>query len=150
MMLVLAAGCGGGDASPVEKCDDLLDLLCDRAVQCISNPGSHASCVQELQQVIPCGTVKAVSASYDRCIDQVDSFACPVLFPFDPQTGGPTLELPADCMGVVLSRTVGDDAQRCLRSSTPLSEFDVARKRRREDINDLRKGDVHGDTCIRC
>src|SRR4051812_45521875 len=108
-MLVLAAGCGS-DVSPVEKCDDLLDLLCDRAVQCIPNPGSHASCVQEFQQVIPCGTVKAVSASYDRCMDQVSSFACPVLFPTDPQTGGPTLELPADCKGVVLSRTVGNEA----------------------------------------
>lgn len=96
----------GSEPSPVEKCDDLVDLVCDRAVQCIpSEVGTHVTCVQQLQQVLPCGSVKAVSASYDRCMDQLAADSCAVLFPIDPQTGGPMLKLPADCQSVVLSRT---------------------------------------------
>lgn len=100
--------CGGGEPSPVEQCDGLVDVLCDRAVQCIAGVGTHAACIQELQSEIPCGTVKAVSASYDRCMDQLASHTCGALFPPD-STGQPVLRLPADCMSVVLYRTVGED-----------------------------------------
>lgn len=63
-----------------------------------------------VQQELSCGSVKAVSATYDRCMDQLAAATCPVLFPVDPQTGGPTLRLPADCMSVVLTREFGGDA----------------------------------------
>lgn len=86
----------------VEKCDALVDTLCDRGVQCIG--GTHSECVQALQADLPCGSVKAVSASYDRCIDQLEAASCSSLFPRDMQ-GQPELRLPADCMHVVLSRT---------------------------------------------
>lgn len=108
--LLTVVACTATEATPVEKCDDLVDLLCDRAVACIPNVGTHATCVQEVLQVIPCGTVTAVSASYERCMDQLASFSCPVLFPPDPQTGEATLELPADCMSVVLNRTADGSA----------------------------------------
>ena len=104
VVVFIVAACGGSDSSPVEKCDALVDTLCDRAVQCIPAAGSHGTCVQELQQELPCGSVKAVSASYDRCMDQLAATSCPVLFPTDAQ-GQPTIELPADCMSVVLTRT---------------------------------------------
>lgn len=100
--------CGGGDPSPVEKCDDLVDLLCDRAIECVAGVGTHEMCVQALQGEIPCGSVKAVSASYDRCMDQLATHACQTLFPPD-STGSPMLRLPADCMSVVLYRTAGDE-----------------------------------------
>lgn len=105
-MWCLVAACGASEPSPVEKCDDLVDLLCDRAVQCFPNAGSHATCIQELNQEIPCGSVKQVSASYERCMDQLAATSCPVLFPTDAQ-GQPTVELPADCMSVVLYRELG-------------------------------------------
>jgi hypothetical protein len=105
LSLLVVTGACAGEPSPVEKCDTLVDELCDRALECIPNAGTHSQCIQELQQVIPCGGVKAVSASYDRCMDQLESFSCAVLFPVDQQTRMQTLELPADCMSVVLSRT---------------------------------------------
>ncbi|MBL0214029.1 MAG: hypothetical protein IPQ07_09100 [Myxococcales bacterium] len=98
---VLLSGCGT-ERSPVEKCDDLIDTLCDRGVQCIG--GAHVDCVQAFQRELPCGAVKAVSASYDRCIDQIQAASCGSLFPLDPQ-GNPDIRLPADCQGAVLSRT---------------------------------------------
>jgi hypothetical protein len=107
-LLLLVAGsvigCGT-DKSPVEKCDDLINVLCDRGVECLPNAGDHTTCVQQVQQSIPCGTAKSVSATYDRCVNELMADSCPVLFPPDPQSGQPTLKLPADCMSVVLSRT---------------------------------------------
>lgn len=99
----LVAACTS-DPSPVEKCDDLVDVICDRGVVCLPGAGSHASCVSEVQQVLPCGSARKVSASYDRCISQLQSASCPVLFPTNPQTGSPELKLPADCMAVILTR----------------------------------------------
>jgi len=104
----LVAGCGN-DPSPVEKCDALVDELCDRGMQCVPNSGTHAQCVQTIETQLSCGAVKAVSSTYDRCMDQLQTFSCQVLFPFDPQTNMQTLVLPADCMSVVLSRTVDGD-----------------------------------------
>jgi hypothetical protein len=102
LAVVLLLGCGA-EKSPVEKCDDLIDVLCDRGIQCLG--GSHAECVQAFQSELPCGSAKAVSASYDRCIDQLQAAACSSLFPPSPQPGQPELRLPADCMSVILSRT---------------------------------------------
>ena len=49
MTLVLAA-CAT-ETSPVEQCDDLVDVLCDRGVQCLG--GTHRECVQaDCMQVI--------------------------------------------------------------------------------------------------
>jgi hypothetical protein len=98
---VLLVGCGGGK-SPVEKCDDLVDVVCDRTVECVSGV-TKADCVQAVQQQLPCGAAKSVSESYNRCIDQLDNDSCAILFPPD-QNGQPTLALPADCNSVILGR----------------------------------------------
>lgn len=95
-------GCGGGAETPVQKCDDLVSDVCDRAVQCSSQPpGTKADCVQAVQQVVSCGMAKKVGTTYDRCIQQIKGDSCQVLFPPDPQTGEITLELPADCNSVI-------------------------------------------------
>lgn len=100
---LMVVGCGGGAKTAVEKCDDLTNSICDRAVSCIpSQAGSHSDCVQTVQQVLPCGQAKSVSASYDRCLSQVESDSCPILFPVDPQSGQPALDLPADCSAVIV------------------------------------------------
>ena len=94
-------GCGGDEPSPVEKCDDLVDVLCDRAVECI-NVGTHSECVQMVQSALACGDVVEVTSKYDRCKEQMASFDCAILFPVDPETGERQLDNPADCEGVFL------------------------------------------------
>jgi hypothetical protein len=96
--LFAVAGCGT-EASPVEKCDDLVDTLCDKGVQCLG--GSHAECVQAAQTTLPCGSARSVTTSYDRCVDQLESASCSVLFAFNSVTGELELRLPADCRGVI-------------------------------------------------
>ena len=95
-------GCGGGEETPAQKCEVLVNDVCDRGVECIPQAGTHAACVQALDQVLTCGTAKQVSMTYDRCIQQLKADSCQTLFPTDPQTGQVTLVLPTDCMGVIL------------------------------------------------
>jgi len=104
-VLVLVLVACGGEKSPVEKCDDLVNVVCDRGVECIGG-STHQECVQAVQQQLPCGSAKSVSASYNRCIDQLNNDSCQILFPTDPQTGQQSLVLPADCMSVILAREV--------------------------------------------
>lgn len=96
----LLAACGGSSA--VDKCDDLVDVVCDRTVECVSGI-TKTDCVQAVQQQLPCGSAKKVSASYDRCMDQLNNDSCDILFPPD-SNGQPSLALPADCNAVILER----------------------------------------------
>ena len=123
--VAVLALCGcGSEPSPVEKCDDLVDVLCDRGVHCLG--GAHAEYVQALQAELPCGSAKAVSASYDRCIDQLQAASCGSLFPINPQSGKPEVRLPADCMSVVLSRTASSGYGAQVTSpKTTSPEFEV-------------------------
>jgi hypothetical protein len=98
-LVAIVVGCGGSD-SPVDKCDDLVDITCDRAIDCVAGAGTHAECVQEVQAVLPCGMAKSVTPSYARCISQMKSNTCAALFP------GGQLDLPADCEGVILTARV--------------------------------------------
>lgn len=100
MMLSLSA-CAGED-TPAEKCDELIDVVCDRAVACIG--GDDTTCVQSLQSKLPCGSAKSVAPSYDRCLSQLESNSCTILFPTDPSSGKRELTLPADCRAVILTR----------------------------------------------
>lgn len=101
-LLSLLVACG--EDTPVEKCDHLVDVTCDRAVECIPTGGTHAECVAEVKAALPCGSAKSVTASYGRCIDQVESVSCGILFPNNQ------LDLPADCSGVIqVSRVAIDD-----------------------------------------
>jgi hypothetical protein len=96
-------GCGGGSETPVDKCNDLINDLCDRGVQCApQETGTHVNCIQQLLQQLPCGSTKQVSATYDSCVQQIKGDACQVLFPADPQTGEHSVSLPTDCNGVIL------------------------------------------------
>jgi hypothetical protein len=99
-VVILLAGCGT-ERSAVEKCDDMVDVVCDRIVQCLGF--SRTECVQAVKSELPCGSAKQVSASYDRCIDQLEGNSCAVLFPVNPTNGQAQLRLPADCMQVILT-----------------------------------------------
>jgi|GEM_PF-2506138 len=105
-------GCGGDGDTAVEKCDDLVATLCDRVGECAPSLGTVEECVEGVHAQLSCGSAQSVSATYGRCISQLRSISCSGLFPADPNTGVPTLTLPADCQGVILtpSNRVGDDA----------------------------------------
>jgi len=100
MLVCLAVGCADDEKSPVEKCDDFIVEFCRRGVECLG--GQQQECVQAAQQSLACGRAVRVSASYDRCMSQIASDSCAVLFPNDPSTGQPTAQLPADCQSVIL------------------------------------------------
>lgn len=102
VLLTFLIGCG--DPSPVEKCDDLVSLVCERVAECAPSEATYTECVEQLQTVLPCGQTKAVSPTYDRCMDQLESRSCSSLVPRDPDTGERTLAMPADCEDVILSR----------------------------------------------
>jgi len=109
MVGLLTTACGA-EPNPVEQCDDLVDVLCGRGVQCLG--GSHSECVTAVRAELPCGSAKSVSGTYDRCIDQLQSASCSVLFATS-STGDPELRLPADCRAVILY------------AGAPQSELDV-------------------------
>jgi hypothetical protein len=102
MLCVLGCiGCGDDeDAAP--QCNDLIDDVCDRVVECVpQQAATHAICVQRMQQTLSCESAKRVSATYYRCIQQIKADSCQVLFPTNPQTAGTALSLPADCTSAI-------------------------------------------------
>jgi hypothetical protein len=125
--LVLAVlgcvGCGG-DKSPSEECEDLVDLTCDRAVECLPGAsGMHAACVHAVEQAgLSCSATKSVKPSYDRCIDQLNEQSCRMLFPIDPDTGDQTTELPAECSGVLVTQSAAGKFVYVVRTNVPPSD----------------------------
>ena len=107
-VVVLAVlGCVGcGDKSPKEKCEDLIDAVCDRGVECIDGAaGMHDECVHAVDGALTCENIKSVTSSYDHCIDLLHEQSCQTLFPRDPDTGDQSLELPAECSGVLSTQS---------------------------------------------
>jgi hypothetical protein len=79
----------------------------------VPSAGTHAQCVEEVQASLPCGSAKKVSASYSRCVSQMKSTSCAVLFP------NGQLDLPADCNMVILTaRTGGAEEMTPVNSTT--------------------------------
>ncbi|MFN0246712.1 MAG: hypothetical protein ACKV2T_07370 [Kofleriaceae bacterium] len=96
VFVVLVACGGGGSETPPDKCDDLVDLVCDRAVDCVPSAGTHAQCVADVSTALDCDAAVDVTASYASCMSQLRTTTCGSLFPND------MLSLPADCNGVIL------------------------------------------------
>src|SRR5262245_7106500 len=92
--LVLAA-CGGGGGGASGKCEDLIDVTCERSVECVGG-FTQQECVDEILMQIPCDDADRVGATYDTCMDQLMGDACADLFP------GGQLVLPPDCSGVII------------------------------------------------
>jgi len=94
-------GCGGGDKSPKEKCDDLVNMFCDRLVECVQDAaGMHSACVQTFESIQSCSAIKSVGASYDDCLSQLDSQTCQMLFPMSGSAS-----LPSACSGVLSTQS---------------------------------------------
>jgi hypothetical protein len=99
---VVVLGCGGGgDESPREQCEDLLDVICDRATSCILGAaGRQDECFDALQRVSGCDRVQRASARYDACVSRVEGQLCADLFQNSTATKI-TVYLPVECNDVV-------------------------------------------------
>jgi hypothetical protein len=94
LVLVALAGCGGGDASPRELCEDLVETLCGKAYECLTEaeravlqlPPTEAACIAEYKVTYGCEEVTDDNAcdgnqTYhaDRaadCVDQTAGLSC--------------------------------------------------------------------------
>ncbi len=100
----------GGDKSPQEQCEDLLSVICSRAVKCILGAaGREDECFDALQRIAGCQRVRQESPSYNTCVDRVEAQPCPDLFQNSTATNI-TVYLPAECSDVVdLMQSSADD-----------------------------------------
>ena len=103
------AGCGSdadsGD-SPVAKCERLQTSICTRIADCAVTAGTIAQsqrnaqydeCISGVAQSLTCGKAKAVSASFDECLSDVNGASCEVVNEAVAQG-----TLPTACEGAVL------------------------------------------------
>jgi hypothetical protein len=106
------AACGGSSASPADKCEELLDTTCDRVTGCFPDQGvTKDQCIQAVQSVAPCSTVKSVGSGFDSCIDQLRNDSCAVLFTIDSDTGEPDANTPTACEDVLIASTRGPGSE---------------------------------------
>lgn len=115
LMLATATGCLGGSgdsdgsgsgSGPTHQCEVLIDVICDRLVDCsleISGEAAptdgRAQCTTALRNDLACGKAVSIGQSYPECISLLQSNPCRTLF---PGSANPELDLPADCHRVVL------------------------------------------------
>jgi hypothetical protein len=95
LSLTLFAGCGGGGGGAEGQCEDLLEVTCERSVECVGG-FTQSECLDALDDQIPCGRADRVSSTYDACMTQLMGNACADLFP------GGQLTLPPDCNQVII------------------------------------------------
>ena len=86
----LLGGCGN---DPSAKCDQFVDVYCERWEKCDSRV-TNSICMSAFAIGVNCDTAVAVSDSYDRCIDEVKVQDCAVFI------SGPDPRLPASCIGI--------------------------------------------------
>jgi hypothetical protein len=86
------SGPEAGDAA--YECETFLTTYCGRVNECSLNVNEQ-ECLTDARTSINCGDAADVSASYDRCLDELESSTCDGLF-------GDAIELPASCQGVIL------------------------------------------------
>jgi hypothetical protein len=92
--------CGGGDSdSPKAKCEDLLDTVCGRAVECGVGFTEIGACREELEKSNDCSKAEGVGETYDACIEELDEVSCQALFP--TTTSGRRLAMPPSCSNAI-------------------------------------------------
>jgi len=98
-LLALFAGCSstadGTSEAAITKCDDWSSVYCDRVLAC-GSPLTRKQCLDALATSLDCGRAVSVSASFDRCLSELQTFDCAV---FDD---GNTL--PASCTKAILAK----------------------------------------------
>jgi hypothetical protein len=86
------AGCDVGeiaDRAPAKKaCEDFQNAFCKRLDEC--QPGSLATCLDEVKMSLSCDTVIGVSLGFEACMTEIPKIVCT------------TPSLPDVCKGVLL------------------------------------------------
>lgn len=91
--------CGGGGDSPEAQCEDLLENVCGRAVECGVGFDDTDACMTEIAKSNDCSQVDSVGDSYGDCMADIDDASCQALFP--TTSGGQRLALPSSCSGAL-------------------------------------------------
>jgi hypothetical protein len=85
--------------TPVEKCDAFLDSYCEKAVKCLkgtSDEVTFGDCRTATSSKVDCSESKAVTSSYDTCMNDITNMACP----------SGDWALPSSCNKVILQSNV--------------------------------------------
>jgi hypothetical protein len=106
--IALLAGCKVVEDSPPEKCDRMLEQVCDRLEGCVTDMTNESlpsdwqqTCLDGLSTEIDCSSAAEVDDdAYDSCTDSLNSLGCNVLFDFAAvATGSQGVNLPLACIG---------------------------------------------------
>lgn len=97
ILVLVVSACGSDDdsESPTEKCDRLVQVTCDKYVQC--GVDTRQNCLDGIKTFLACGKAVDVAASFDDCIPDLQAVSCSILFP-----GGSQYQPPANCIDVIL------------------------------------------------
>ena len=98
VLVGMVLSCGGESNDAPEKCDALVDRLCERALVCANDGTTQAECVASAKTGLPCAQADAVSDGYDACLSELQSSPCTVLL------ANNKLNLPATCRASILFR----------------------------------------------
>jgi hypothetical protein len=99
-MVLVASACGGGESSPEEQCEDLVETVCDRVTSCLDVPSEKAACIRGAGEGLDCSAAKSVNDRYDTCMDQIERASCDALVDFDAD-GDLVILLPESCGAVI-------------------------------------------------
>lgn len=101
-------GCGDDGLSVKEKCEKIIDTVCDRFMECAELAGGFASeaqrrasrsqCEANFATATSCERVKTIGSNYDECLDVLAVEQCSKLIAEDESS---MYEIPATCMNVV-------------------------------------------------
>jgi hypothetical protein len=98
-LIQVLVSCGGeDDPSPPEKCDALVELLCERVRECADDGTTQDECVASVKTGLPCAQADAVSDGYDSCLNEIEASPCSVIW------SDGALHLPATCNQTILFR----------------------------------------------
>jgi hypothetical protein len=91
LLFALCSGCQSEDANPpnparaelATKCEGFAEALCRKQATCVASGGATAACVADAvsPQRFDCASVTSVSATYDKCLDNISQSACPLALP---------------------------------------------------------------------
>jgi hypothetical protein len=111
-LLVLTAlpGCGSADdpEKAKQQCEDLVARFCTSAFSCAVSGGlvdasvkesEIATCKADAAEAVECKRAQSVTSSYDLCMSKLANPPCDE---FNRAFMAGTLQLPAECNGVIL------------------------------------------------
>ena len=85
--------CGEDDESPTARCEAFVRRTCQKLADCVGR--DFNVCIAESQIDLPCDQSSGTSATYDQCLDDIDTATCETVRATPDQ-------LPPSCTGIIL------------------------------------------------